>query len=88
MARGEGTGEGTGEGKGSGFCPGILWSILWFFCIFIALFIAFFIAGWYILFLPFCACLPPCKGICDAFLKWMQLPLTCAENMVAMKSCC
>ncbi|CAH1780423.1 unnamed protein product [Owenia fusiformis] len=81
-------GQGEGSGKG-GLCPGILWGILWFLILwFLAWPFAFFIAWWYILFLPFCACIDPCKGVCETLLKLVQLPLTCAENMIAMKPLC
>ena len=90
MAKGEGQGEGHGEGRGKGgLCPGLLWAILWFFgIIFVAWPVAGFIAWIYILLLPFGACIDPVKSACEFLLKGVQLPLTFAENMVAMKGCC
>lgn len=68
---------------------GVLWAILWFLGLwFLAWPVAYFCAGWYILFLPFSACIDVMKTVCDALLKVVQLPLTFAENMVAMKPCC
>ncbi|KAJ8303434.1 hypothetical protein KUTeg_019830 [Tegillarca granosa] len=77
-----------GSGKG-GLCPGILWAILWFLILwFLAWPIAFFIAWLYVLLIPFSACIEPLKGVCEAILKVVNLPLTCAENMIAMKPLC
>lgn len=82
MASGEGSG-------GADLCPGILWSILWFLgLIFLGWPIGFFIAWLYVLLLPFSACIEPLKGVCDAILKVVQLPLTFTENMLQMKACC
>lgn len=98
MAKGAGTGEGQGRGIGEGegqgmgkanLCPGILWAILWFLAlVFIAWPVAIFVALVYILFLPFMACIDPCKGVCEFLLKGVQLPLTFAENMINMKAMC
>ena len=90
MGSGEGQGEGQGEGSGSGgLCPGILWAILWFLIlIFIGWPIAFFIAWLYILLLPFSACIEALKEVCEVLLRVVKLPLTCAQNMVAMKPIC
>ena len=94
VGTGEGQGQGIGEGEGQGkgkanLCPGILWGILWFLVLwFVGWPVAFFIAWLYILFLPFSACIDPCKGVCEALLKVVQLPLTCAENMINMKPMC
>ncbi|KAK3085267.1 hypothetical protein FSP39_000855 [Pinctada imbricata] len=86
---GSGEGEGAGSGGGGGLCPGLLWAILWFLVLwFLAWPIAFFIAWLYILLLPFCACIDAIKDVCEALLKVVQLPLTCAENMIAMKPMC
>lgn len=88
MGMGEGAGEGSGEGQGRGGA-GILWGIIWFLIlIFLGWPIAFFIAWLYVLLIPFSACISPLKDICDAILKVVQLPLTCAENMVAGKPLC
>lgn len=82
-------GQGEGSGKGGGLCPGILWAILWFLILwFLAWPVAFFIAWLYVLLIPFSACIEPMKGVCEAILKVLQLPLTCAENMIAMKPLC
>ncbi|KAI0217286.1 hypothetical protein LSAT2_030856 [Lamellibrachia satsuma] len=86
MGQGEGAGEGGGAG---GLCPGILWAILWFLIlIYLAWPIAFFVAWFYILLLPFGACIGPVKGFCETLLKIVQWPMTCAENMVGMKPLC
>lgn len=80
---------GVGEGKGAaGICPGILWSIIWFFLILLTWFVAFFLAWFYIILLPFAGCFDCLKPVCEALLKVIQWPMTCAENMVAMKSLC
>lgn len=73
---------------GANLCPGLIWAILWFLILLLAWWFAAIIAGFYILFLPFSACIDPCKGVCESLLKLVQLPLTCAENMVAMKPLC
>ena len=94
MGSGEGQGHGSGEGQGQGsgrgdICPGLLWGFLWFLIlIFLGWPIGFFVAWWYIFLLPFSACIEPLKGVCEALLKIVQLPLTCAESMVAMKPLC
>ena len=89
MGVGDGIGEGTGEGKGAAeLCPGILWAILWFFGILFTMWLAGILFFFYIIFLPFSACIAPCKGICEALLKIIQLPLMCAENMMGMKPLC
>ncbi|XP_074646864.1 uncharacterized protein LOC141902847 [Tubulanus polymorphus] len=81
-----GQGEGSGDG---GLCPGILWGILWFLIlIFIGWPVGFFVAWFYIFLLPFSACIEPLKAVCDAILSVVKLPLTCAENMIAMKPLC
>ncbi|ESN91110.1 hypothetical protein HELRODRAFT_90450 [Helobdella robusta] len=70
-------------------CPGLLWSLLWFIgIIFVAWPIAFFLAWVYIFLIPFAACITPLKGLCDGLLGLVQLPLTFAQNMMAMKPCC
>ena len=80
-------GEGSGSGAG-GLCPGILWAIIWFFLILLTIWLAMFLAWWYIILLPFSACISPLNGACEALLKVIQLPKTCAENMIAMKALC
>jgi len=85
MGQGEGQGEGGGRGN---LCPGLIWAILWFLGLwFIAWPIGFLIAWLYVLLIPFTACIDPLKGVCDAILKLVQLPLTFAENMMKMKAC-
>ncbi|KAH3768576.1 hypothetical protein DPMN_173593 [Dreissena polymorpha] len=85
---GVGAGEGQGRGRG-GLCPGILWGILWFLILwFIGWPVAFFVAWWYVFLLPFSACCDCMKTVCEFLLKVVQLPLTCAENMIAMKPLC
>ena len=83
-------GEGSGgKGAGSDLCPGLFWSFCWLVILFfIAWPLAGFFAGFYILLLPFSACIPPLKDVCDPLLKALQLPLTCAQNMIAMKELC
>lgn len=86
---GSGEGQGEGKGQGGGLCPGILWGILWFIIlIFLGWPIAFFVAWWYIFLLPFSVCIEPLKGVCEALLKVINLPQTCAENMIEMKPLC
>lgn len=86
MGAGEAAGEGSGRGK---LCPGIIWSIIWFLVlIFLGWPIGFLIAWLYVLLIPFSACIDPIKGVCEAILKLVQLPLTCAEGMVNMKPLC
>ena len=73
----------------SKWCPGLLWGFLWFLALwFVGWPIAFLIAWVYVFLLPFAACIDAIKGVCEAILKLLQLPLTCAENMMAMKPCC
>jgi len=82
MAAGEGSG-------GAELCPGILWAILWFLIlIFLGWPIGFLIAWVYVLLLPFGTCIEPLKGVCEALLGVVKLPLTCAENMMGMKPLC
>ncbi len=83
-----GQGEGVGEGSGGGGA-GILWAILWFLAlIFLGWPIGFLIAWLYVLLLPFGACIDAIKGVCEAILKLVQLPLQFAENMINQKPCC
>jgi len=85
-----GQGEGQGEGKGhGGLCPGLIWAILWFLIlIFLGWPIGFFVSWWYIFLLPFTVCIEALKEVCELLLRVVKLPLTCAENMVAMKPLC
>ncbi|KAF6024880.1 hypothetical protein EB796_016806 [Bugula neritina] len=73
---------------GANLCPGLLWSILWFIALLLAWWFAFIMGWFYVFFIPFTVCISPCKDICEALLKLVQLPLTCAENMIAMKAMC
>ncbi|KAJ8303439.1 hypothetical protein KUTeg_019835 [Tegillarca granosa] len=50
--------------------------------------IGFLIAWVYVLLIPFTACIEPLKEVCEAILRVINLPLTCAENMIAMKPLC
>lgn len=80
---------GVGEGKGAAdICPGILWAIIWFFLILLTIWLALFLAWFYVILLAFAGCFDCLKPICEALLKAIQLPMTCAENMVAMKPLC
>ena len=87
---GAGTGEGEGGGaRGGGGGAGIFWAVLWFLGLwFFAWPVSLFIAWFYIILLPFSACVDPLKDLCEALLKLLQLPLTFAEKMVAMEPCC
>lgn len=79
-------GQGAGSGEGG---PKFVWGILWFLTIwFIAWPVAFFLAWLYIFLLPFSVCIDPLKAVCQFLQKCVQLPLTCAENMVSMKPMC
>ena len=80
-------GEGEGGGAG-GLCPGILWAIVWFFLILLSLWLAFIVDWFYIILLPFSACIKALDAVEEALLKVFQLPKTCAENMIAMKPVC
>lgn len=89
MGLGEGQGEGQGGADGGGLCPGLLWAFIWFLILwFLAWPIAFFIAWLYILLLPFTVCIENLKGVCEALLGVVNLPLTVTENMIAMKPLC
>ncbi|KAL3885421.1 hypothetical protein ACJMK2_025484 [Sinanodonta woodiana] len=82
-------GQGEGQGKGKGHGAGVIWGVLWFFAIwFIGWPLAFFFASFYVLLLPFSVCCDPLKDACQLLLRIVQLPLTFAENMVAMKPMC
>jgi hypothetical protein len=77
-----------GSSKG-GLCPGILLGILWFLILWLFAWpLSFFISWFYIFLIPFSACIKPLKGVCTALLTAVNLPLTCAENMIAMKPLC
>jgi len=69
-------------------CPGLLWAILWFIALLVIGWpIGFFVAWFYVLLLPFGACIDAIKEVCESLLKLVKLPLTFAENMVEMKTC-
>ena len=69
-------------------CPGLLWALLWFLALLIIGWpVGFFVAYFYVLLLPFAACIDAVKDVCESLLKVVQLPLTFAENMVKMKAC-
>ena len=79
---------GTGSGS-SALCPGLIWAIFWFIgLLVIAWPVAFLLAWLYVLLEPFGACISPLAEMCDGLLRLVQLPLTFARNMMAMKSCC
>ena len=82
-----GMGEGEGSGAG-GLCPGIIWAIIWFLLILLTLWLSFILDFIYIILLPFSACIKPLDSFEEALLKVIQLPKTCAENMIAMKPMC
>ena len=64
------------------------WSILWLLGLLIVGWpVAGFIAAFYILCLPFTACLDPCKGLVEFLEKGIKLPIYFAEGMVEGKSC-
>lgn len=80
-AEGQRQGQEQAEGQGS-----LLWGIIWLLIlIFLVWPAASFIAWFYILLLPFSACIEPVKDACGTMLKVVQLPLTCAQNIVARK---
>ena len=69
-------------------CPGLLWAILWFILLWIIGWpLAFFIVWFYVLLLPFAACIDAFESVCEALLNVVQLPYTFADNMVQMKGC-
>jgi len=77
------------EGSGaSDLCPGILWAVIWCLLIFPALSLAFIIDAVYIILLPFSTCIEALDSVEEALLKTIQLPKTCAKNMIAMKPLC
>jgi hypothetical protein len=83
-----GHGDGEGQGQGHGGCCGCFWAVLWFLVlVFIGWPVAFLVSWIYVLLLPFSACILSLKLACHVILKKaVQLPLTCAENMIEMKS--
>jgi len=68
-------------------CPGLLWAIVWLIALLVIGWpVGFFVAWFYVLLIPFAACVDPLKGLCETLLKLVQLPRTFAENMYNMKS--
>ena len=69
-------------------CPGLLLALIWFILLWIIGWpLAFFIVWFYVLLLPFAACIGALKSVCEALLKVVKLPYTFADNMVHMKGC-
>lgn len=87
-----GIGEGIGEGSGTdvaGSCLGLFWSLIWLILlVFVGWPVGFLVAWWYIMLLPFSTCIELVKDACDFLLKVIQLPVTCAQNMMDMKPVC
>lgn len=78
---------GRGE-EGGGACPGICFAILWFLgLIFVGWPVGFLLSWLYIALLPFSVCIEPVKGVADAVLKLVQLPIFFTEKMVNMEGC-
>ena len=80
-------GEGKGGGSG-GLCPGILCAIIWFLLIFVTWMLSFLLSWFYIILLPFSGCCSPVETLEQALLRVIQLPKTCAKNMIEMKPIC
>lgn len=60
-----------------------LWAFFWGFILVLLSFeIAFICAFWYIIFLPFTICAESLTGLTDIFLRGIQLPHFCADNMI------
>lgn len=63
-------------------CPNWFWSLCWILIlIFLVWPFAWFLAYWYILFLPFQACVPGLKDVCDGLFKLINLVQYCAHNI-------
>lgn len=61
-------------------CPNWFWSICWILVLwFLAWPFAWFLSFWYVLFLPFQACFPGAKDICESLFKLMNLVTSCGE---------
>lgn len=64
----------------------ILWAIVWFLAlIFVAWPVGFLLAWVYILIAPLTVCCG-CDDLRDALLKWMNIPITCAQYMMDGKA--
>ena len=71
------------------FCPGIIYSIIWILILWIIMWpVASFLCGFYILLLPFSACFPALKEVCNALLKWIQYCEVVGTNIKEMKPLC
>jgi len=67
----------------------ILWSILWTIGLLIVGWpLGGLFAGFYILCLPFAACIEPCKDLVEFIKKVMELPKYFADQIVAQKEMC
>lgn len=67
----------------------ILWSILWtLLLIFIGWPVAFFLCGFYIICMPFAACIDPCKALVEFFEKAVKLPNYFAEKITGGEEMC
>lgn len=67
----------------------ILWSILWaLLLIFIGWPVAFFMAWFYIICMPFAACIDPCKSLVEFFEKVVKLPNYFAEKISGGEEMC
>lgn len=77
-----------GKGQGGG-AKGCLSAIIWLLLLwFVAWPIAFLLAWVYIFLLPFGACVDAIRSINEQLVRILQLPLTCAQNMIDMKPIC
>lgn len=70
-------------------CPGLLWSIIWILILLIFMWpIAGILCGFYLLFLPFAACIPMLKDVNDTLLKWIQYCEVIGANIKNMSPVC
>ena len=69
----------------AGIFRAIIWLLLW---LFVGWPVAFFISWFYVLLLPFGACVDVIRRINEQLLRLVQLPLTFAVNMMEMKPIC
>lgn len=71
------------------FCPGLLWSFLWLLILWFIMWpIAGILAAFYLLFMPFAACIPALKEVNDTLLRWMQYCEKIGENIKNMTPVC